>query len=161
MSASIEDCLNRGVDIHYAVNITGHGWRKLMRASDPFAYVVERVPDASAGLRVHPGRSADVDDAEAYGNFNMGAGFAIYVPEKDVADSAGRGEAFPFARSSPGTSKQCRQARRHRPKGLEYSATRSASVKRVGPSVFVFANEVGLERLIRAQAMPLLTKRLD
>ena len=32
-SASIEDCLNRGVEIHYAVNITGHGWRKLMRAS--------------------------------------------------------------------------------------------------------------------------------
>ena len=34
----VEDCLNRGVDIHYAVNITGHGWRKLMRAPDRFAH---------------------------------------------------------------------------------------------------------------------------
>ena len=40
----IEDCLNRGVDIHYAVNITGHGWRKLMRATQPFTYVINRLP---------------------------------------------------------------------------------------------------------------------
>ncbi len=50
---AIEDCLSRGVDIHYAVNITGHGWRKLMRASDPFAYLVERDPGAAARVRVH------------------------------------------------------------------------------------------------------------
>ncbi len=31
----VEDCLNEGVEIHYAVNITGHGWRKLMRATQP------------------------------------------------------------------------------------------------------------------------------
>ncbi|MFA6097863.1 MAG: AIR synthase related protein [Candidatus Paceibacterota bacterium] len=36
----IEDCLNAGIDIHYAVNITGHGWRKLMRAQEPFVYVI-------------------------------------------------------------------------------------------------------------------------
>lgn len=29
----IETCADNGVDIHYAVNITGHGWRKLMRAN--------------------------------------------------------------------------------------------------------------------------------
>src|SRR5688500_5395789 len=40
----VEECLNQGVDIHYAVNITGHGWRKLMRAPDPFAYVIECIP---------------------------------------------------------------------------------------------------------------------
>src|SRR5262245_50898574 len=38
----IEDCLNRGVEIHYAVNITGHGWRKLMRADAPVAYVIDK-----------------------------------------------------------------------------------------------------------------------
>lgn len=81
--ALIEDCLNRGVDIHYAVNITGHGWRKLMRATKPFAYIVDRLPKQLPifdFLQKH----GPVDDTEAYGNFNMGAGFALYVPKADV-----------------------------------------------------------------------------
>ena len=51
----IEDCLTRGIDIHYAVNITGHGWRKLMRAQEPFAYVIDAHSVAAAGVRVHAG----------------------------------------------------------------------------------------------------------
>jgi len=79
----VEDCLNAGVDIHYAVNITGHGWRKLMRATQPFAYVIEQLPKQLSifdFLQKH----GPVDDYEAYGNFNMSAGFALYVPESDV-----------------------------------------------------------------------------
>jgi phosphoribosylformylglycinamidine cyclo-ligase len=38
----VEDCLESGVDIHYTVNITGHGWRKLMRATQPFTYIIEQ-----------------------------------------------------------------------------------------------------------------------
>lgn len=79
----IEDLLNAGIDIHYAVNITGHGWRKLMRATQPFAYVIDELP------RQHPvfsfiQKHGPVDDREAYGNLNMGAGFALYVPESDM-----------------------------------------------------------------------------
>ncbi|MBI2474733.1 MAG: phosphoribosylformylglycinamidine cyclo-ligase [Candidatus Taylorbacteria bacterium] len=33
----IEQCFKRGADIHYAVNVTGHGWRKLMRANRNFS----------------------------------------------------------------------------------------------------------------------------
>jgi phosphoribosylformylglycinamidine cyclo-ligase len=79
----VEDCLDSGVDIHYAVNITGHGWRKLMRATQPFVYIIERLPEQKpifAFLQKH----GPVSDIEAYGNFNMGAGFALYVPETDV-----------------------------------------------------------------------------
>jgi phosphoribosylformylglycinamidine cyclo-ligase len=79
----VEDCLNRGIAIHYAVNITGHGWRKLMRATQSFAYVVEQLPrqlPVFGFLQEH----GPVDDTEAYGNFNMGAGFALYVSEADV-----------------------------------------------------------------------------
>lgn len=79
----IEECLNHGVEIHYAVNITGHGWRKLMRATQPFAYIIERLPKQLPifdFLQKH----GPVDDAEAYGNFNMGAGFALYVSEIEV-----------------------------------------------------------------------------
>lgn len=79
----VEDCLNAGVDIHYAVNITGHGWRKLMRAPQPFAYVIERLPTQLPifnFIQTH----GPVDDREAYANFNMGAGFGLYVAGADV-----------------------------------------------------------------------------
>lgn len=81
--ALVEDCLNRGVNIHYAVNVTGHGWRKLMRATQSFAYIVEQLPKQLPifdFLQKH----GPVDDTEAYGNFNMGAGFALYVSEANV-----------------------------------------------------------------------------
>lgn len=73
-----------GIDIHYMANITGHGWRKLMRASRDLTYVIDQVP------KVHPvfnfiQEQSGNDDEEMYGNFNMGAGFAIFLPEKDVA----------------------------------------------------------------------------
>jgi phosphoribosylformylglycinamidine cyclo-ligase len=91
----IEDCLAAGVDIHYAVNITGHGWRKLMRASEPFAYVVESIPAPQPVFDLIQSVGA-IDDAEAYGNFNMGGGFAIYVPEPDVAAVLKVAGSFPF-----------------------------------------------------------------
>lgn len=79
----IEECLNFGVDIHYAVNITGHGWRKLMRAEGSFAYIIEYLPKELPIFEFIQ-RQGPVDDKEAYGNLNMGAGFALYVPERDV-----------------------------------------------------------------------------
>ena len=83
----VEDCLNRGVDIHYAVNITGHGWRKLMRAPQPFAYVIEVIDWLPTQLPIFSfiQKHGPVDDEEAYGTFNMGAGFGLYVAEADVA----------------------------------------------------------------------------
>jgi len=80
----VEDCLKAGVDIHYAVNITGHGWRKLMRATQPFAYIIETLP-TQLPIFDFIQKHGPVDDREAYGNLNMGAGFALYVPEEDVA----------------------------------------------------------------------------
>jgi phosphoribosylformylglycinamidine cyclo-ligase len=118
----IEDCLDRGVDIHYAVNITGHGWRKLMRASDPLAYVIERVPQPHPVFEFIQAVGG-VDDAEAYGNFNMGAGFAIYVPEKDVPIVLDIAKAFPFGAFLAGhVEKSATKRVAILPKGLEYSS---------------------------------------
>ncbi len=79
----VQDCLDCAVDIHYAVNITGHGWRKLMRATRPFAYIIEQLPRQlpifDFLLEYGP-----IDDTEAYGNLNMGAGFALYAPDTEV-----------------------------------------------------------------------------
>lgn len=77
----ISDLFNNGVDIHYMVNITGHGWRKLMRANKEFSYVINKIPDISPLFKFIQAKSKN-NDKEMYGNFNMGAGFAIYIPEK-------------------------------------------------------------------------------
>lgn len=80
--ALIEDCLDQGVNIHYAVNITGHGWRKLMRAKQSFTYVIDLLP-RQLPIFDFLQKHGPVNNVEAYGNFNMGAGFALYVPESD------------------------------------------------------------------------------
>jgi phosphoribosylformylglycinamidine cyclo-ligase len=74
---------NAGVGMHYMVNITGHGWRKLMRATEEFSYTFTAVPDVPPEFLLMQ-QLAGVDDAEMYGNFNMGAGFAIYVSAADA-----------------------------------------------------------------------------
>lgn len=74
----------RGVVPKYAANITGHGWRKLMRHPGAFGYhlhTVPPVPPVLAFLQQHAG----LDNHEAYGTLNMGAGFALYVAPQDAA----------------------------------------------------------------------------
>ena len=79
----IEDLLKNTINIHYMVNVTGHGWRKLMRHQKELTYKITSLPTVPKVLQfiVEQGK---LDDKEAYGNLNMGAGFAIFVPEGDV-----------------------------------------------------------------------------
>jgi len=77
-----------GVVPHYAANVTGHGWRKLMRHPAAFTYRFRSVPPVPAALRLAQ-QAAGIDDREAYGTFNMGAGFALYV-RADQADAVVR-----------------------------------------------------------------------
>jgi len=83
----ITEALHRaGVRVRYAVNVTGHGWRKLMRHPAQFTYRIRQLPDVPAVLSFIQ-KEAGLDAREAYGTFNMGAGFAVFVPAED-ADSA-------------------------------------------------------------------------
>jgi len=116
----VEDCLDAGVTIYYAVNITGHGWRKLMRPTQPFTYVIDTLPTQLPifdFLQQH----GPVDDAEAYSNLNMGAGFALYVTEAqaiqviDIAQNLGL-RAFVAGHIEEGDKKVV-----IKPKNLEYS----------------------------------------
>ncbi len=79
----IKGLLDSGIDIHYTINVTGHGWRKFMRAEKPFTYVIESLPRQLPIFRFIQ-KHGPVDDYEAYQNFNMGAGFALYVPQHEV-----------------------------------------------------------------------------
>jgi phosphoribosylformylglycinamidine cyclo-ligase len=83
-----------GVPIHYASHITGHGLRKLMRAGRDLGYIVSELPVIPEVLSFLV-RAAGLDEAAAYGTFNMGAGFAFVVadgagePAVDVLAAAG------------------------------------------------------------------------
>lgn len=79
----VRELFEAGIDIHYMVNITGHGWRKLMRANRDLRYVIDKVPEPQPVFGFIQEQSGN-DDTEMYGNFNMGAGFAVFMPEKHV-----------------------------------------------------------------------------
>ncbi len=72
-----------GVRVHYAANITGHGWRKLLRHPKALTYRVHTLPPVPPVLRFMQQQAA-MDDAEAYGTLNMGAGFALFVHADDA-----------------------------------------------------------------------------
>lgn len=79
----VRACQDAGLHIAYAVHITGHGWRKLMRHPSPFAYVITTLPTKIEVFDFIQ-RHGNVSGREMYGTFNMGAGFALYVRPTDV-----------------------------------------------------------------------------
>lgn len=81
--ALIKALFEAGIDTHYMVNITGHGWRKLMRANKPFTYLLTQIPPIPQLFNFIQ-EHAQSSDADMYGTFNMGAGFAVYLPKEQV-----------------------------------------------------------------------------
>lgn len=79
----IKDLFENEIDIHYMVNITGHGWRKLMRAPFDFTYEINEIPTPQPLFDFIKEHSSNKDE-EMYGNFNMGAGFAIVLPQSQI-----------------------------------------------------------------------------
>jgi phosphoribosylformylglycinamidine cyclo-ligase len=73
-----------GIVPHYCANITGHGWRKLMRHPGAFTYRIHTLPPVPPVLQFIR-QQARIDDREAYGSLNMGAGFALFVAAGDAA----------------------------------------------------------------------------
>jgi phosphoribosylformylglycinamidine cyclo-ligase len=73
-----------GIVPHYAANITGHGWRKLLRYPGAFTYRLHTLPPVPPVLGFLQ-QQAGHDDREAYGTLNMGAGFALYVAADHAA----------------------------------------------------------------------------
>ena len=72
-----------GIDMKYCANITGHGWRKLLRHPSQFTYRIHSVPPVTPVLKFIQ-EHARQDDREAYSTFNMGAGFALFVNAQDA-----------------------------------------------------------------------------
>lgn len=75
----VRELYKQGINVHYLSNITGHGWRKLMRASTPFTYAIDVLPPVAPifdFIAKHTGNN----QRDMYSNYNMGAGYALYLP---------------------------------------------------------------------------------
>jgi len=79
----IRALLNAEIDLHYVAHITGHGFRKLMRANQELTYVIDHLPPVSS-LFTFIQQHTQATNEEMYGTFNMGAGYAIFVPQDEV-----------------------------------------------------------------------------
>jgi len=80
---AIEDCLNNGVEIAYSANMSGHGWRKVMRADAHFTYVIEELPPCPE-IFEFIALNGPVSTREMFMVFNNGAGFMVIVPENSL-----------------------------------------------------------------------------
>ena len=78
-----EALFQAGITPHYCANITGHGWRKLLRHPAQHRYRMHTVPEVTPVLKFIQ-HHAQQDDREAYSTFNMGAGFALFVKADDA-----------------------------------------------------------------------------
>ena len=82
--APVTEALHRaGITPHYCANITGHGWRKLLRHPSALGYRIDTLPPVPPVLRFIQ-RQSRMNEAEAYATFNMGAGFALFVGAADA-----------------------------------------------------------------------------
>ena len=72
-----------GVVPHYSANITGHGWRKLMRHPGEFTYRIHTLPPVPPVL-AFIAEQAGLPPRESYGSLNMGAGFALFVTASEA-----------------------------------------------------------------------------
>lgn len=74
---------DEGVQVHYLSNITGHGWRKIMRGTKQVSYVIDFVPEPQPVFDFIQEHSKNTTE-EMYGNYNMGAGYAIFLSKDDA-----------------------------------------------------------------------------
>jgi phosphoribosylformylglycinamidine cyclo-ligase len=72
-----------GIVPHYSVNVTGHGWRKLLRHAKALRYRITQLPPVPPVLDFIA-RQAGHDAREAYSTLNMGAGFVLFVAAADA-----------------------------------------------------------------------------
>jgi phosphoribosylformylglycinamidine cyclo-ligase len=93
-----------GLRPHYAIHVTGHGWRKLMRLEEPFVYRIHELRKPPAIFDFIQ-RAGPVEVREAYATFNMGVGFALIVAKEDAAACVGRANETGYVGWIAGTVK--------------------------------------------------------
>lgn len=70
-------------EVHYAIHVTGHGWRKFMRAKKHLTYFIHTLPKPQPIFELIK-KYTNSSDRDMYDTYNMGGGFAVFVPGKSV-----------------------------------------------------------------------------
>lgn len=90
----VQTALNEGIKFKRLENMTGHGWRKIMRGQGNFTYRMTQTAPKMAIFDFLQ-EQYGVSDEEMYMIYNMGAGYAAYVrpefiqPLTDIAIDLG------------------------------------------------------------------------
>ena len=95
-------CRDAGIRLKYAVHMTGHGWRKLMRLDRALVYRITEVPPVPDPVMFMMERGP-VDLREAYATFNMGAGFAAFVDPADAQRCIAAAQSAGYCANLAGT----------------------------------------------------------
>ena len=112
---------DQGVDIHYIINVTGHGWRKIMRAKREFTYHIHTIPPAQEEFRLIQ-ETAQLSDREMYETYNMGAGFVYIVSADDAPLVVGIAQAQGYEAWNAGVVEEGPKQVVIEPKGITYTA---------------------------------------
>lgn len=103
----VQEALDAGIEIKRLENMTGHGWRKIMRGEKDLTYrMTQTAPEMPIFDFLQ--EQYGVSDEEMYRIYNMGAGFAAYVkpeyvqPLSDIATDLGFEGAWDAGRVEAG-----------------------------------------------------------
>lgn len=89
-----------GIDVHYISNITGSGWRKVMRSRYEWTYVIDTVPPMQPIFSFLQ-EKGNVTDEEAYQTWNMGVGMIIIASESEQRKIAGIAQVIGHVEKGP------------------------------------------------------------
>jgi phosphoribosylformylglycinamidine cyclo-ligase len=115
--------LEQNLPPSYVAHVTGHGWRKLMRARGDYVYRIDDVRPAQPVFDFIAAQ-AGLDARDMYGTFNMGVGFAAFVPEAAIEPTIAAATACGHTAWRAGTvvCEGTRRAVEIRPLGIVFDA---------------------------------------
>jgi phosphoribosylformylglycinamidine cyclo-ligase len=109
------------VPVTYLSHITGHGLRKLMRADRDLTYRITALPEVPE-LFTFLAEQLGMSDADAYGTFNMGAGYAVYCRAGAGDDVAAAARDLGFEALVGGTVEEGERSVAIQPINVTYSS---------------------------------------
>lgn len=80
---AVVDILKEGIDTRALLHITGNGVLNLIRVSSPVSFVLDNLPAPCPIFSIIQ-KEGNISDEEMFTVFNMGVGFCLVVPEKEV-----------------------------------------------------------------------------
>lgn len=106
-------------EVHYLSPITGHGWKKIMRAKKPFSYGIDFVPEPGELFQFLADKSG-VSEKEAYFTWNMGIGYVVIAPRESKDAVFAASEKHGIKAFELGTVKDGEKRVSIKPKGIVF-----------------------------------------